>query len=146
MAIAHPPALDHFTAVLKASSAFLKWRGKELLIGPDTPPDLLNDLGDALGRIERAATPIQRTESSDPACPGSGKCHGPVKWCPDCGDVGDVCDDPRCDSHAAYCERCGAYIGAGSLIPAAAGRTDICEECDNPIPTYPTGVLPGGEG
>lgn len=58
MAISHPPAVDHFAVVLRSSSRFLRRQGLELLIGPSTPPDLLNDLGDVLGRIERAATPI----------------------------------------------------------------------------------------
>ena len=63
-------------------------------------------------------------------CPGEGKCHGPVKWCEHCGNVADVCDDPRCDAHAAYCEACGAYIGPGSLINAAPGRNDLCADCE----------------
>lgn len=36
-------------------------------------------------------------------CPGQGRCHGCVKWCNDCGDVGHVCDVrlemERCDAH-----------------------------------------------
>jgi len=36
-------------------------------------------------------------EESD--CPGEGKCHGPVNFCPECGEVDDVCDDPNCDLH-----------------------------------------------
>ena len=33
-------------------------------------------------------------------CAGEGRCHGPVSWCPNCGDVTQVCDDPSwCDIH-----------------------------------------------
>ena len=32
-------------------------------------------------------------------CPGDLACHGCLHWCPVCGDVANVCDDPRCDSH-----------------------------------------------
>lgn len=32
-------------------------------------------------------------------CPGDRACHGCLHWCPVCGDVANVCDDPRCDSH-----------------------------------------------
>lgn len=41
--------------------------------------------------------------SDAPECPGRGKCHGPLKWCGACGDVGYVCDMQRrgetCYSH-----------------------------------------------
>jgi hypothetical protein len=32
-------------------------------------------------------------------CPGPKGCHGFQSWCPVCGDVGHVCNDPRCDTH-----------------------------------------------
>lgn len=39
------------------------------------------------------------------ACPGPGKCHGPLVWCDNCGNVRHICDtrlrDERCDAHAA---------------------------------------------
>ena len=41
----------------------------------------------------------------DPECPGRGKCHGPQNWCPECGDVDLVCDDPQCDVHLRGEER-----------------------------------------
>lgn len=37
--------------------------------------------------------------SETPICPGRFKCHGPVSWCPECGDVDLICDDPKCDAH-----------------------------------------------
>lgn len=37
------------------------------------------------------------------ACPGPSKCHGPLVWCDNCGNVGHICDvrlrDERCDAH-----------------------------------------------
>ena len=38
-------------------------------------------------------------------CPGHGKCHGPVNFCSECGDVDLVCDDPECQSHSRYDEK-----------------------------------------
>lgn len=39
----------------------------------------------------------------DDACPGTGKCHGCMQWCDDCGDVKHVCDArlnfSPCDAH-----------------------------------------------
>lgn len=36
-------------------------------------------------------------------CAGKGKCHGCLKWCDNCGDVGHICDarveGRRCDCH-----------------------------------------------
>ena len=32
-------------------------------------------------------------------CPDQGACHGPMKWCDFCGDVGALCDDAVCDVH-----------------------------------------------
>ena len=37
-------------------------------------------------------------------CPGADKCHGPVKWCQRCGDVGAVCDCEFCMQH--FCSSC----------------------------------------
>lgn len=34
-------------------------------------------------------------------CPGEGRCHGTMKWCANCGDVGGVCDARDCDAHKA---------------------------------------------
>lgn len=35
------------------------------------------------------------------ACPGDGKCHGPLAWCDWCGNVAHMCDaEPgKCDCH-----------------------------------------------
>lgn len=33
------------------------------------------------------------------SCPGETGCHGCQSWCPKCGSVGHVCDDPGCDAH-----------------------------------------------
>lgn len=41
-----------------------------------------------------------------PDCAGHGKCHGCLSWCVVCGDVFDICDSPRCDTHAP-CDICG---------------------------------------
>jgi hypothetical protein len=38
-------------------------------------------------------------------CPGNGKCHGPVKWCANCGEVDLVCDDPNCMQHERLAEK-----------------------------------------
>ncbi len=39
----------------------------------------------------------------DDECPGTDKCHGPLRWCSTCGDVDQVCDmrrrGERCDCH-----------------------------------------------
>lgn len=33
-------------------------------------------------------------------CPGKGRCHGALKWCLSCGDVGEVCcNEQMCDTH-----------------------------------------------
>lgn len=36
-------------------------------------------------------------------CPGEGKCHGPMGWCDNCGDVKHICPErlrgERCDAH-----------------------------------------------
>lgn len=45
-------------------------------------------------------------------CPGAGKCHGPVVWCPDC----DVTALGPCDMRARG-ERCDAHPGSGVLRP-----------------------------
>lgn len=60
--------------------------------------------------------------TDEPDCPGEGRCHGPMKWCDECGDVGDVCDagpptviqlddgydrvDFRGSCHCHYCSTC----------------------------------------
>lgn len=33
------------------------------------------------------------------SCPGPVGCHGCQGWCPKCGTVSHVCDDPECDTH-----------------------------------------------
>jgi hypothetical protein len=33
------------------------------------------------------------------SCPGPAGCHGYQNWCPECGTVSHVCDDPQCDAH-----------------------------------------------
>ena len=40
-------------------------------------------------------------DAKDDACEGQGKCHGSLKWCDECGDVGDMCDADAggCDCH-----------------------------------------------
>ena len=46
---------------------------------------------------------VKVTMIDDYVCPGKGKCHGCVKWCDSCGDVGHVCDvrldGERCNAH-----------------------------------------------
>jgi predicted metal-binding transcription factor (methanogenesis marker protein 9) len=32
------------------------------------------------------------SDESEPECTGQGKCHGCLKWCSTCGDVGHICD------------------------------------------------------
>lgn len=58
-------------------------------------------------------------------CPGEGACHGPVKWCDNCGDVDRVCDMDECDAHHPRCSGCG-----GRMAATAAGWE--CPECDEP--------------
>ncbi len=40
---------------------------------------------------------------SEDECPGTGECHGPLRWCSTCMDVDQVCDmrrrGERCDCH-----------------------------------------------
>lgn len=38
-------------------------------------------------------------------CPGRFKCHGPISWCDECGDVDLVCDDPNCEQHLRLDEK-----------------------------------------
>lgn len=50
---------------------------------------------------------VTRTKANLPPeedeCPGTGKCHGCLQWCLQCGNVGHVCDarldGKRCDAH-----------------------------------------------
>ena len=43
------------------------------------------------------------TTSVDATCPGTGRCHGCLRWCDECGSVRHVCDmrlrGERCDQH-----------------------------------------------
>ena len=36
---------------------------------------------------------------NDDECPGKHRCHGCRSWCPNCGDVDLLCDDPDCEAH-----------------------------------------------
>lgn len=36
---------------------------------------------------------------------GEGRCHGTLVWCDWCGDVTEMCDDPRCDAHREVWEK-----------------------------------------
>ena len=38
-------------------------------------------------------------EELEHSCPGETGCHGCQSWCPLCGSVGHVCDDPECNTH-----------------------------------------------
>lgn len=68
---------------------------------PD-PPDWM--LGDCEGDLQEARAFWAEREAKlgrgVDGCEGPGHCHGPMSWCANCGDVGDVCDDPFCDAHA----------------------------------------------
>lgn len=44
----------------------------------------------------------------DDECPGVGRCHGCVGWCPECGTVANVCDAPTCMRHR--CARCTTML------------------------------------
>lgn len=48
----------------------------------------------------------ERLREAERACTGEGNCHGCLKWCLFCGDVGDVCNvrewPDRCDCHERY--------------------------------------------
>jgi hypothetical protein len=55
---------------------------------------------DIIGYVKPPPEPIP--------CPGEGVCHGCLKWCDYCGDVGDVCDCVwpfYCDTHGRYPEK-----------------------------------------
>jgi hypothetical protein len=52
-------------------------------------------------------------------CPGRHKCHGPVSFCDECGDVDLICDDPCCDVHSRGHEREAAWIKARNERDAA---------------------------
>lgn len=41
-------------------------------------------------------------------CPGEGTCHGPMGWCPNCGDVDKVCPDETRQCMAHFCLGCSA--------------------------------------
>lgn len=64
-------------------------------------------------RVDLAARLAELVDADRPdGCPGAGVCHGPMKWCDRCGDVGRVCDDwtKQCDSHFGrdrWCDGCG---------------------------------------
>jgi hypothetical protein len=40
----------------------------------------------------------------EPGCPGKGRCHGPMQWCDECGDVDFTCDFPDCNVHPRLAE------------------------------------------
>jgi len=96
-------------------------------------------------------------------CPGWLKCHGPTSWCPDCGDVDLICDDPNCDNpyHARASER-EANLRAAQLeysrieaeLRAAGKELDAAERAylryhtGNPVMVcrVPTGKQPESAG
>jgi hypothetical protein len=59
--------------------------------GPDGPAC------ENLLRRELDAWEAWKREQDD--CPGAGRCHGAMKDCPWCGDVGRLCDQASCDTH-----------------------------------------------
>jgi hypothetical protein len=67
----------------------------------------------------------------DDVCPGSGRCHGAVGWCDECGNVSDVCDDAACDVHrAAVAWRCPEHGCEASDENHAGGYDfDYCGTC-----------------
>ena len=68
-------------------------------------PDGLAIESTILCRTSEQATEIARVlaehrTSTEGGCEGEGTCHGPMKWCNRCGDVGKVCDSlGGCDVH-----------------------------------------------
>jgi len=50
--------------------------------------------------------------TTEETCPGVGRCHGPISWCPDC----DVTSTGPCDMRARG-ERCDVHQGSAVLRP-----------------------------
>lgn len=51
-----------------------------------------------LARDDAISTAADNDDAQEP-CPGEGRCHGCRRWCNDCGDVREVCEDVGCDQH-----------------------------------------------
>jgi hypothetical protein len=60
------------------------------------------------GRDGVAGTPRGVGDDEVDDCPGRFRCHGLASWCPKCGEVDLVCDDPNCDFHARLAEKIAA--------------------------------------
>lgn len=60
-----------------------------------------------------------KPEPWDPnECPGLGRCHGCLSWCPACGNVKDMCfvEWPgRCDQHQKYPKRPESFVDENQL-------------------------------
>lgn len=106
---------------MKPATVISKLRGDEpevhYLIGPQraTRAEAEQDL-----RIFNAAT---ASPPNEPDCPGEGCCHGPVSWCPSCGEVREVCDDRQCAVHR--CEFCGGMHPSLVHLAGSADRSSF---------------------
>lgn len=61
-------------------------------------------------------------------CPGRHKCHGPVSWCDECGDVDLVCDDPNCEAHPRGRERRMEFLSAQAEYDRAKAELATAEK------------------
>lgn len=57
------------------------------------------------------------------SCPGETGCHGCQSWCPKCGSVGHVCDDPGCDAHRRDTDV------LRDLVDMKNGMARVAEDC-----------------
>ena len=91
-------------------------------------------------------------------CPGRFKCHGPVNFCEECGDVDLVCDDPHCMIHwrgaaESVQDRQRGYVREESMsVPDMDNRPTrtcrsmhTCKDCGEKI-TYGQRYRDGGYG
>ncbi len=59
------------------------------------------------------------------ACPGPDRCHGPLAWCDECGDVDEMCNCIECDRHR--CARCNSIVRSDDRD--AVFLEQLCKEC-----------------
>lgn len=84
------------------------------ILGPSSRVHAATDVGCALGLVTGLVTVqlengerevVLVVDDTFYDCPGTGRCHGTLKWCVRCDDVRKVCDDPICDVHAGEAAR-----------------------------------------
>ncbi len=61
-------------------------------------------------------------------CQGNASCHGCQSWCPKCGTVDHVCDDPECDTHRRDTDVERDLVDARSMVTSAAKKCNRLEQ------------------